>query len=159
MYLSTQTPSVPARLTSPLLWHCIGATCPVTYNTKEEEIVSWIQSVSLKWYHDTKTLWIRTMGTHASLLVVEEVLLCKFLVVWLYTTSYLIFRHLLSTDSSRMSRGKRTISLSCSPCENTVKNITLIAVTSPLPVILLTKLSHIISTVYFHLPQIYSYYP
>lgn len=62
VYLSTQTPSVPARLTSPLLWHCIGATFPVTYNTKEKEIVSWIYFVSLKWYHDTKTLWIRTMG-------------------------------------------------------------------------------------------------
>lgn len=158
VYLSTQTPSVPARLTSPLLWHCIGATFPVTYNTKEKEIVSWIYFVSLKWYHDTKTLWIRTMGTHASLLVVEEVLLWKFLLLWLYTTSYLIFRHLLSTDSSRMSRGKRTISLSCSPCENTVKNITVTAVSSPLPVMLLTKSlkwCHIIWTIYFHLPQIY----
>lgn len=34
------------------------------------------------------------------------------------STSYLIFRRLLSTDSSRTSWGKRTISLSWTPCED-----------------------------------------
>lgn len=81
-----------------------------------------------------KISWTRSLAT-----AVEEVLLWIFPIESFYTTSYLIFRRLLSTDSSRTSWGKRTISLSWSPCENKASDVSIIVVSCQIRIIQLTK--------------------
>lgn len=71
---------------------------------------------------------VKITGARSYATVVEEVLLWIFPKVSFYTTSYLIFSRLLSTDSSRTSWGKRTISLSWSPCRNKANNVTVTVV-------------------------------
>lgn len=105
-----------------------------------------------------KISWTRSLATAA-----EEVLLWIFPIESFYTTSYLIFRRLLSTDSSRTSWGKRTISLSWSPCENKASDISIIVVRCQIQIIPLTKYwdtenYHIYNIVWIgHLP--YSHVP
>ncbi len=71
---------------------------------------------------------VKITGTRSYATVVEEVLLWIFPKDSFYITSYLIFSRLLSTDSSRTSWGKRTISLSWSSCRNKANNVTVTVV-------------------------------
>lgn len=169
VYLSTQTPAVQARMTSPLLWCCVGATCPVRHDTDKNKnyasctgIFTWmklkiyfnillyikicdiicmyikiiyilpadwnaftdvpgsrfqLQNVLPMCHKNKHCVMITETRTHAT--EVEQVLWWIFPTESFYTTSYLIFSRLLSTDSSRTSWGKRTIILCWSPCKNT----------------------------------------
>jgi len=71
-------------------------------------------------------LCVKVTGTRSYATVVDEVLFWIFPIESFSTTSYLIFRRLLSTDSSRTSWGKRTISLSWSPWKNQARSLLLL---------------------------------